>query len=107
MHLLQHDCADPSQDQHVEEADHHIDLPARKQHSEDERTSHRAQETADDHHPGHLHVDPAAAHVDHRPRHARSGDLSCRRSDGNSGRDPIEDEERRGQEPAADAEHAR
>ena len=105
--ILQHQSADRAEDQDVEEADHDIDLAARLEHAEQRRADDRAGEAADDHHPGHFHVDAAAAHVDHRARHAGAGDLGRGRGDGDRRRDSVEDQQRRGQEAAADAEHAR
>ena len=93
--------------QDVEQADHDIDLAARLEQPEQRRADERAEQAADDHHPAHLQVDPAAAHVDHHARDAGAGDLGRGRGDRDRRRDAVEDQQRRGQEAAADAEHAR
>ena len=91
----------------VKQADDDIDLAARLEDSEQRRADDRAEQAADDHHAGHLQVDPAAAHVDHRARDAGAGDLGGRRGDRDRRRDSVENQQRRGEEAAADAEHSR
>jgi hypothetical protein len=103
----QHQGADPAQDDHVEQADHDIDLPGRLERLEHARAEQRADQAAGDHHAGHLHVDSAAAHMDHGAGDAGAGDLGRGGGDCDRRRDSIENEQRRRQEPAADPEHAR
>ena len=67
----------------------------------------RAEDAAADHHQPHLHVDPAAPEMRDDARHAGAGHLAGGRRGGDGRRDAIDDQQRRRQEPAADAEHAR
>ena len=69
--------------------------------------SQRAERPADHQHPAHQVIDPAAPAVREHSRNARPGDLAGRRSRRDGRRDPVEDQQRRGQEPAADPEHPR
>ena len=103
----QHQRADRGKDQHVEQADDDIDLPASTEApGTGPLRSREPSEPAGDHHRRHLNVDAAAAHVDHRARHAGAGDLGRGRGHRHGRRDAVEDQQRSGQEPAADAEHS-
>jgi hypothetical protein len=52
-----------------------------------------------------MDVDAVAPEMREHPRDAGAGHLARRRGGGDGGRDAVEDQQRRGQEPAADAEH--
>ncbi len=105
--ILEHQAADPREDDDVEEADDHIDLAARLEQPEQGRADDRAEQPAEDHHPAHLQVDSAAAHVDHGSGDAGAGDLGRRRGHRDRRRDSVEDQQGRGEKAAADTEHAR
>ena len=66
-----------------------------------------ADRAAGDHHHAHFQVDPAAPHMGIDAGHAGAGDLGGRGGDRDGRRNAVEDQQRRGQEAAADAEHAR
>ena len=104
--LLRHHDPDRAEQKHVEDRDHGIDLAQILKQPEEQAAQDRAQHAARDDHRAHLHVDPAPALVGEHARDRGAGDLRRRRSHGHSGRDAVEDQDRRRQETAADADHA-
>ena len=104
--VLEHQGADVAEQKDVERADHHVDLAARLKRAEDRRADKRADEAADDHDAAHLQVRTARAQMGHDARHARAGDLGCCGSDRDGRRNAVEDQQRRGEEAAADPEHS-
>jgi len=67
----------------------------------------RSQKSAHHQHCTHVEIDTAAPHMREHARYARAGHLCRSGSRGNCRRNAVKDEQGRGQEPAADAEHAR
>ena len=65
-----------------------------------------ADRAAGDHHQAHLEVDPAAPHMGIDAGHAGAGDLGGGGGHRDGRRDAVEDQQRRGEEAAADPEHA-
>ena len=103
---LRHQHADAAQHEHVEDRDDGIDLARSLEQAEQEAAEDRADHAAGDDHRAHLHVDAAAAAMGEHARDRRAGDLGGRRGDRDRRRDAVEDQDRRGEEAAADADHA-
>ncbi len=105
--LMRHHHADAAEQEDVEQRDDGIDLPALLQRAKRDAAHQRPDRPARDQHHPHLEIDAAALAVREHARHARPGDLRRGRGDGDRRRDAVEDKQRRRQETAAHAEHAR
>jgi len=81
-------------------------LPPRLQQPEQPRAEQRADDPAGDQHAAHLHVHPVAAEIGEHAGNARPRHRARGAGGGDGGRDAIDDQQRRGEEPAADPEHA-
>ena len=103
----QHQQADPAQEQHVRDLDHHVEvrnLVQNREHADPER---RADYTAGEQGEAHLQIDVAAAPVSEDRRDRGCDDLVGAGGDGDRRRNTDEDEQRRGEKSAADAEQSR
>ena len=105
--FVRHQPADPAEHHHIKHVDHRIDLAERLQDAEQHCADPGADDAARHQHPAHLVIDPPAPRVREGARDARTRHLARGRGGGYGGRNAIEDHQRRGQEPAAHAEHSR
>jgi hypothetical protein len=103
---LGHHDADAAEQDDVQDRDDGIDLTRILEQPEDEAAGDRAGDTAGDDHGAHLDVDAAAAAVGEHAGNAGAGDLSDGGGDRDRGRNAVEDQDRGGQEAAADPDHA-
>ena len=105
--ILEHQHADVTKQNDVHEADDDIDLATRLQGTEYRGADERADDAAGNYHRAHLQISAAAPHVSHCSGHARARDLRRRRCDCHGRRNPVEDQQWRREEAAADSKHAR
>jgi hypothetical protein len=104
--LLAHHDPDRSEQDDVEHRDGGIDLAGVLEQPEHAAADQRSDEAAGDDHRSHPVVDPLAAAVGEHARDAGAGDLGGRRGDRDGRRDSVEDQDRSGQEAAADPDHS-
>ena len=104
--LDQHQGTDDAEKKDKRQADHQVDLADGAQPGKQFHTQIRADEAAGEQHAAHLEIDIAAAPMRDHTGNRRSNDLVGfgRHRDGR--RDADEDQQRRHQESAADAEQA-
>ena len=104
--LDHHHAADRAEQKHVGNADGDVELADRAQQREQPHPRHGADDAAGQQHQGEREVERAAAPIGDRAGHGGSRDVARYRRDRHRRRYPDEDQQRRHQEAAADAEHA-
>ena len=104
--LPQHQGADHAEQDHVGERDEEIELAGLLQEIEDLDAGDGAEDAAADQEVAHLQVDVAAPPMAEGARHRGGHHLAGAGADGDARRHAEEDEQRRHDEFAADAEHA-
>ena len=102
-----HQRADHAEERHVAGGDEDIEHAEAPEHADQLHADRGADEAAGQQHAAHLDVDVAPAPLRQRARYRGGQDLRRLGADGDRGRDAGEDQQRRHQEAAADAEHAR
>ena len=100
-----HQRAECTEQQHVADRDRQLDLAQAFQQGEDPHPEKRARQAADQQDVSHLEIDIAAPPVSEHTRNRGTDQLVRRGSDGDGGRYADEDQQRRQQKAAADAEH--
>ncbi len=105
--LVHHQPADRPEEDRVADGDDEGELAEAAQHGEELRPAQRAQRTGRDEQEGELEVHLTAPPIGEGAGGGAGDDLWCHGGDRDGGRNPREDEERRHQEAAADAEEAR
>ncbi len=99
-------AADGAEKADVEERDHQIELAELAQDARRSRRRRGAGDAADQQHRAELHVDRAALEMRQHAGNGRGDDLVGAGRHRHGRRDVVEDQQRRDQEAAADAEHA-
>ena len=105
--LDQHQPADASEKENVGQRDDEIDLSDGLKNAKDPYAECRSASAADQHHQPQLDVDVLAPPMGKHARYAGGDKLVRLGSDRDGRRHADEDQQRRHQEPAADAEHPR
>ena len=105
--LDEHQRADDAEENHVGELDQQIDLPDGAQRIEKLHTERGTDQPANQQHAAHLQIDGFALEMRQHAGKGGGDDLVRLGRHRDGGRDADEEQERRHQEPAADAEHAR
>ena len=104
----QHQSADGAEEDDVEQRDEQVELADAAQQGEDEDAGRRADDAADQQHHAELEVERAAlAGAASAPEKDEAMTWLAPVATAIAGRDVVEDQQRRDQEAAADAEHAR
>ena len=108
MHAFdQHQRAERQEQRGIGEADEKLDLARAAQQGEEPDAEHRTGEAADEHQPGHDEIEIAAPPVRERARYRGADQLIGGTRHRDRRRHADQDQQRREQETAADAEHAR
>jgi hypothetical protein len=105
--FVNHHGANDSQQCHVREPDHQIELVQRTQFGEKPDTGGRTDDAGTEQHHCQRDIECALAPIADRAGKRRRRDMTGYGCHGDCRRDPDEDQQRRHQETAADAEHAR